>query len=163
MKGWAQGVLKQSGNHTALNGSNKLLTILHYDIISLSSPLPLFFLPPFFVNQVPSSLKSVIYTFSFMVSLEKNRQGLKGSNSAFWKVEGKGGREWLHECLWKSRLVHTALPWFITAREGAYATTMSPWQATSWPWWRGLFCRFAKGSTVSRSTWSYSVLVHIID
>lgn len=39
MKGWARGVLKQSGNHTALNGSNKLLTILHYGITS-SPPTP---------------------------------------------------------------------------------------------------------------------------
>lgn len=27
MKGWAKGVLRQRGNHTAMNSSNKLLTI----------------------------------------------------------------------------------------------------------------------------------------
>lgn len=91
MKGWAWGVLKQSGNHTALNGSNKLLTILHYGITSF-----FFFFSLLLVSRVPAPLRSVIYTFFFMVTLEENRWELKGSNSAFSRQGG--GNAIISEC-----------------------------------------------------------------
>lgn len=90
MKGWAWGVLKQSGNHTALNGSNKLLTILHYGITSF------FFFFLLLVSRVPAPLRSVIYTFFFMVTLEENSWDLKGSNSAFSRQGG--GNAIISEC-----------------------------------------------------------------
>lgn len=48
------------------------------------------------MSRVPAPLRSVIYTFFFMVTLEENRWELKGSNSAFSRQGG--GNAIISEC-----------------------------------------------------------------